>query len=103
MPVPSLAALQMIGCSRAIEAIDAEIGCAAPSQARVLITGEAGTGKGLIARLIHQRGPRASAPFTVVNCGAVVGAELTTWLCGQTGTVLLDGATEMPRPIQDRL
>lgn len=43
----------------------------ARSHARVLITGESGTGKGLIAKAIHYNSPRAKGPFIKINCGAL--------------------------------
>ncbi|WP_410970077.1 sigma 54-interacting transcriptional regulator, partial [Salmonella sp. SAL4458] len=43
----------------------------APSEANALVIGETGTGKELVARLIHEQGPRIERPFVPVNCGAI--------------------------------
>jgi transcriptional regulator with GAF, ATPase, and Fis domain len=58
---------QLIGRSPSIRTIDTDIDCAARSDAKVLITGETGVGKEVVARLIHQRSARQSAPLVTVN------------------------------------
>jgi len=62
---------QMIGHSKAIEKLKQQIKMAAPSSGWVLITGENGTGKELVARAIHQQSKRADKPFVEVNCAAI--------------------------------
>ncbi|MCC4115499.1 sigma-54 dependent transcriptional regulator [Aromatoleum toluclasticum] len=61
----------LIGGSPALEHLRAQIAKLARNQAPVFIQGESGTGKEVTARLIHDLGPRASAPFVPVNCGAI--------------------------------
>jgi DNA-binding NtrC family response regulator len=92
----------------------------APTDATVLITGETGTGKELIAQAIHYRGSRKKAPFLDVNCGAIseslVGSELFGHEKGaftgadsmkkgyfetaDKGTLFLDEIGDIPLPIQ---
>ncbi len=62
---------EMIGESRALVQVKEMIHKVAPTDARVLITGENGTGKELVARWIHEFSPRAGAPFIEVNCAAI--------------------------------
>ena len=62
---------QMIGKSPAIEQLKQQIKMAAPSSGWVLINGENGTGKELVARAIHQQSTRAEKPFIEVNCAAI--------------------------------
>jgi two-component system nitrogen regulation response regulator NtrX len=61
----------MIGESAAVERLRAEIAQAAPSNGRVLIYGENGTGKELVARQVHAQSHRARGPFVEVNCAAI--------------------------------
>jgi two-component system nitrogen regulation response regulator NtrX len=61
----------MVGESAALKRLRAEIAQAAPTSGRVLIFGENGTGKELVARAIHARSLRASGPFVEVNCAAI--------------------------------
>ncbi|MDZ7401008.1 MAG: sigma-54 dependent transcriptional regulator [candidate division KSB1 bacterium] len=62
---------QMVGTGPAMQRIYHLIDRAAMSQSKVLIMGENGTGKELIARAIHHNGPRRSEPFVTVNCAAI--------------------------------
>ncbi len=95
----------------------------APSEASVLITGETGTGKELIARQIHNRSLRRKGPFVVVSCGAfseaLVDAELfghesgafagafgtqIGWFeAADGGTIFLDEVNDLPLSIQNKL
>jgi two-component system nitrogen regulation response regulator NtrX len=61
----------LIGESEAIRKVEQQIRSAAPSNSRVLITGENGTGKEIVARTIHRLSRRADAPFIDVNCAAI--------------------------------
>jgi len=61
----------LLGESPAMKKTRATIAKVARSQAPVYISGESGSGKELVARLIHAKGPRASEPFVPVNCGAI--------------------------------
>jgi transcriptional regulator with PAS, ATPase and Fis domain len=64
-------AQRLIGVSPAIRAVDLEIDSAARTDAKVLITGESGVGKEVIAGLVHQRSRRAQAQLVTVNCAAI--------------------------------
>src|SRR5690606_2073041 len=61
----------IIGKSPAIQELIRSIQKLSRSQAPVYISGESGSGKELVARSIHELGPRAQKPFTAVNCGAI--------------------------------
>ncbi len=63
--------VEILGGSPSIRALKQQIARAAPSQGRVLITGENGTGKELIARNIHMLSSRSQGPFVEVNCAAI--------------------------------
>jgi two-component system nitrogen regulation response regulator NtrX len=62
---------QIVGRSRLIEALRQEIAIAAPTNGRVLIQGENGSGKELVARAIHAQSARRDGPFVEVNCAAI--------------------------------
>jgi PAS domain S-box-containing protein len=62
---------EIVGTSRALQPALARVSKVARTESTVLITGETGTGKELVARAIHRRSPRSSRPFVSVNCAAV--------------------------------
>lgn len=72
----------IIGSSDAIEHVRNLIDKVAPSDARVLITGENGTGKELVARWLHEKSARAGAPFVEVNCAAIPSELIESELFG---------------------
>jgi two-component system, NtrC family, response regulator AtoC len=74
--------VQMIGRSPEIVALQQEIDRVARSEAKVLITGESGVGKEIVARAVHSRGPRASNIFAPVNCAGLPETLLESELFG---------------------
>ncbi|HZW30277.1 MAG TPA: sigma-54 dependent transcriptional regulator [Isosphaeraceae bacterium] len=72
----------IIGCSAALQEIVQTTRGVAPSRACVLIVGETGTGKELIARAIHDLSPRSTGPYIRVNCGALTESLLESELFG---------------------
>src|ERR1700731_129652 len=72
----------IIGHSSKMRAIFEMVQTVAPQSSRVLITGETGTGKELIARAVHENSPRASQPFITINCGAFPESLLESELFG---------------------
>jgi transcriptional regulator with GAF, ATPase, and Fis domain len=79
---PSKQEARLVGRSEAIRTIEADIECAARSDAKVLITGETGVGKEVVARLIHQRSGRANASMVAVNCAGLPDSLLESELFG---------------------
>ncbi len=73
---------EMVGKSKEIDAIKEIIDKVAPTDARVLITGENGTGKELVAHWIHQKSDRSDAPFIEVNCAAIPSELIESELFG---------------------
>ena len=73
---------ELIGESNAIQSIKETIEKIAPTHSRVLITGENGTGKELVARWIHEKSKRRSGPFVDVNCAAIPSELLESELFG---------------------
>jgi DNA-binding NtrC family response regulator len=112
--------VDLIGSSPQLAALRREIQLAAGSQAKVLITGESGVGKELVAHLMHRYSARRQAPFLTVNCAGVPETLLESELFGYTkgsftgayrdkpgllaaldgGTVLLDEVGEMGARMQ---
>jgi two-component system response regulator HupR/HoxA len=76
-PTPAL-----LGVSAAIRDVLEQVKQVAPSPIPVLILGETGTGKELVARAIHEQSPRAAGPFVAVNCGALPDSLLESELFG---------------------
>lgn len=84
---------EMVGRSYAIRALIDTIERVGPTPARVLITGENGTGKELVARAVHRLSTRVNAPFIEVNCAAIPGELIESELFGHmkgsfTGAVI---------------
>ena len=73
---------EMIGESEAIRKIKDTIDKVAPTEARVLVTGENGSGKELVARWLHEKSNRANAPIIEVNCAAIPGELIESELFG---------------------
>ncbi|HZP06520.1 MAG TPA: sigma-54 dependent transcriptional regulator [Terracidiphilus sp.] len=114
---------EIFGESPAILAVRQMIARVAPTNATVLITGETGTGKELVARAIHKSSPRADKPFVAVNCAAFTETLLESELFGHEkgaftgadrirqglfeaaheGTLFLDEAGEMSQSTQAKL
>ena len=73
---------EIIGDSQALRVVMQEVGLVAPTGSTVLIQGETGTGKELIARAIHNQSPRRNAPFITLNCAAVPATLIESELFG---------------------
>ena len=113
----------LVGRSGAMREIFATVERVAPTRATVLLAGESGVGKDMIARAIHQHSPRADRPFVKINCtaipenlmeselfgyekGAFTGANTTKpgkFEQADTGTVFLDEIGDVPPAIQVKL
>jgi DNA-binding NtrC family response regulator len=72
----------MVGVSAAIRNVEEEVDHAARSDAKVLITGESGVGKEIVARLIHERSARARGPLITINCAGFPDSLLESELFG---------------------
>src|SRR5262245_34642978 len=115
--------IQLTGRSAEVTALEQEIDRVARSDAKVLITGESGVGKEIVARAIHSRGPRASHVFAPVNCAGLPETLLESELFGHVkgsftgayrdkpgkletahmGTIFLDEVGEMTLRMQGLL
>jgi two-component system NtrC family response regulator len=103
-------ATHLVGESPALEQVRRLVARVAGSTAAVLIRGETGTGKELVARSIHEQSGRAAGPLVAVNCGALPEHLVESELFGaglfevaDGGTLFLDEIGELPRPLQARL
>jgi len=113
----------MVGSSAPMQRLFEQIRRVAPTQGRVLVTGENGTGKELIARALHRHSPRSTGPFVRVNCaaiprdlfeselfghekGAFTGATMRRagkFVRAHGGTLFLDEVGEIPPALQPKL
>jgi transcriptional regulator with GAF, ATPase, and Fis domain len=111
---------EIVGSSPALKAVLAGVAKVAPTESTVLITGQTGTGKELIARAIHKRSLRAARAFVSVNCAAVPRDLIASELFGhekgaftgatqrrlgrfelaEGGTIFLDEIGELPAETQ---
>lgn len=111
--------MDLIGRSSAIREVHQVIERVAASNSRVLISGPSGSGKEVVARLIHQRSRRADGPFVVVNCASITPDRMEVELFGTEGvegerrvgtfeqahggTLLLDEVADMPIETQGKI
>src|SRR5579862_4113718 len=113
----------LVGGSGEMQDVMRQVEVAAPSTASVLITGETGSGKEMVARSIHMLSPRAARPFVAINCSAIPESLMESEIFGHEkgaftgaaerrlgcfeladgGTLLLDEIGEMPAPTQAKL
>jgi DNA-binding NtrC family response regulator len=113
----------LVGGSPAMQRVYDMVARVAPTEATVLVTGETGTGKELVAQTIHGLSRRAKEPFVAVNCGAISATLIESEMFGHErgsftgaerqhkghferanrGTLFLDEITEMPQELQVKL
>ena len=114
---------EIVGTSKALKRIMAQVEVVAPTDATVLILGETGTGKELVARAIHKMSPRRNLPFITLNCAAIPTGLLESELFGyergaftgalsqkigrfeiaHRGTLFLDEVGDIPVDLQPKL
>jgi len=114
---------EMVGSSPGIEEVRRQIRAAAPSRTTILIQGETGVGKELVARAVHEQSPRQGATFAAVNCSALAPGLLESELFGHKkgaftgahrdrqglfevahqGTLFLDEIGDLPPALQPKL
>jgi len=87
---------QLVGTAPAFRNIVRQLPILARTDAIVLITGETGTGKELVAQALHRLGPRATRPFVAVNCGALVDTLLEGELFGHERGAFTDARERRP-------
>jgi formate hydrogenlyase transcriptional activator len=89
---------EIVGRSAALKRVLGQVETVAPTDATVLILGETGTGKELIARAIHRMSPRRNLPFITLNCAAIPTGLLDNRGTQETGSVISAAATRLGVP-----
>ena len=92
---------ELVGASAAMREVQKSIGLLADSDATVLLLGETGTGKEVVARGIHTHGRRAKAPFVPVNCAAIPAELLESLLFGHVRGAFTGAVTDRPGSFRD--
>ena len=75
---------KIVGNDPSLQRVFDTIAAVAPTRATVLVTGESGTGKSLVAKMVHEASPRRAGPFVEMNCGALPEGLLESELFGHT-------------------